>query len=61
MLKFCKSILKKVSFDPNLFKKELAKSTKWLNKQELSSLKIWALGYFTHYKQIIQEVFDSLS
>ena len=32
MLKFCKSILEKVSFDPILFKKELSKSTKWLTK-----------------------------
>jgi hypothetical protein len=54
-------VLKKVSFDPRLFRKELTKSTRWLNKKELSKLKVWALGYFSHYKQIIQEVFDSLS
>ena len=29
-----------VSFDPSLFKKELAKSAKWLNKQEMRNLKI---------------------
>ncbi len=61
MLKFSKNILRKVSFDPSLFKKELAKSTKWLNKKEMGSLKIWALTYFSHYKQNILEVFDSLS
>lgn len=61
MLKFSKKILKKVSFDPSLFKKELAKSAKWLNKQEMRNLKIWALTYFAHYKESILEVFDSIS
>ena len=61
MLKFCKSILEKVSFDPELFKKELYKSKRWLTNQELIKLKIWALSAFAHYKQIILEVFDSLS
>ena len=61
MLKFCKSVLEKVSFDPKLFRKELMKATRWLNKKELSKLKVWALGCFSHYKQTIQEVFDSLS
>jgi hypothetical protein len=61
MLKFCKHILRKVSFDPKLFKKELAKSTKWLNKKEITSLKVWALTYFAHYKHSILEVFDALS
>jgi hypothetical protein len=44
MLKFCKSVLEKVSFDPQLFRKELMKATRWLNKKELSKLKVWALG-----------------
>ena len=61
MLKFYKSILEKVSFDADLFKKELRKSTKWLTKKELSNLKIWTLSAFTQYKQIIKEVFDSIS
>ena len=61
MLKFYKSILEKVSFDKELFRKELSKSKKWLTKNELSKLKIWALSAFTHYKQIILEVLDSIS
>ena len=61
MLMFSKNILRKVSFDPSLFKKELAKSTRWLNKQEMGILKVWALTYFAHYKQSILEAFDSLS
>ena len=53
MLNFSKKILKKVSFDQALFKKELTKSIRWLNKQEIVALKIWALTSFTQYKHII--------
>ena len=61
MLEFSKKILSKVSFDKNLFKKELSKSIRWLNKKEVLSLKIWALTTFTQYKNITREVFDKLS
>ena len=61
MLNFCKKILNKVSFDPRLFKKELAKSTKWLSKKDLANLKIWALTYFANYRLIIKDVFDNFS
>ena len=61
MLEFSKKILSKVSFDKNLFKKELSKSIRWLNKKEVLSLKIWALTTFTQYKNITREVFDKIS
>jgi len=61
MLEFSKKILSKVSFDKNLFRKELQKSAMWLNKKELISLKIWALTTFSQYKHTILEVFDRLS
>ena len=61
MLEFSKKILSKVSFDKKLFKKELSKSIKWLNKKEVLSLKIWALTTFSQYKNITREVFDKLS
>jgi len=61
MLEFSKKILKKVSFDPGLFKKELYKSSRWLNKKELTHLKLWALAAFSNYKNIIIEVFDSIT
>tara|TARA_B100000287_G_scaffold408145_1_gene434209 strand:+ start:26 stop:211 length:186 start_codon:yes stop_codon:yes gene_type:complete len=61
MLNFSKKILKKVSFDQALFKKELTKSIRWLNKQEIVALKIWALTSFTQYKHIILEVFDQIA
>jgi len=61
MLEFSKRILRKVSFDKNLFRKELRKSTVWLNKKEVITLKIWALTTFSQYKNTILEVFDKLS
>ena len=61
MLEFSKKILCKVSFDKNLFRKELRKSTMWLNKKEVITLKIWALTTFSQYKNTILEVFDKLS
>ena len=61
MLEFTKKILKKVSFDKILFRKELAKSMRWLNRQEVLTLKIWALTTFSQYKNTILEVFDQMS
>jgi len=61
MLEFSKKILRKVSFDKNLFRKELRKSTMWLNKKEVITLKIWALTTFSQYKNTILEVFVKLS
>ena len=61
MLEFSKKILSKVSFDKTLFKKELSKSARWLSKQEVLTLKIWALSTFSQYKNTILEVFDQIS
>lgn len=61
MLEFRKKILSKVSFDKDLFKKELKKSIKWMNKKELLHLKIWSLITFSQYKKIIIDVFDRIS
>ncbi|MAX05281.1 MAG: hypothetical protein CMD19_02325 [Flavobacteriales bacterium] len=61
MLEFSKKILSKVSFDKNLFKKELSKSIRWLTKKEVLTLKIWALTTFAQYKNIILEAFDQIS
>ncbi len=61
MLEFSKKILRKVSFDKVLFKKELFKSIGWLNKKEVLKLKIWALITFSQYKITILEVFDQVS
>ena len=61
MLEFTKQILSKVSFDKTLFKKELSKSARWLSKEEVITLKIWALTTFSQYKNTILEVFDQIS
>ena len=61
MLEFSKKILGKVSFDKNLFRKELHKCATWLNNKEGISLKIWALATFSQYKNTILEVFDQIS
>ena len=58
MLEFSKKILQKVSFDKKLFAKELQKSAKWIAKNEVAGLKVWALTTFTHHKDTIIEVFD---
>ncbi|MAZ54855.1 MAG: hypothetical protein CMP55_03520 [Flavobacteriales bacterium] len=59
MLRFCKIILEKVSFDKNLFRKELKKSTHLVNKNEQIALKIWCLTTFANYKDIILDVFEN--
>lgn len=41
MLHYCQLILKSVSFDKKLFKKEYRKSLRWLSPLEAVSLKIW--------------------
>ena len=61
MLEFSKKILSKVSFDKDLFKKELKKSTQWMSKKELNLLKIWSLTSFSQYKKVIIDVFDTIS
>tara|TARA_Y100000746_G_C15085942_1_gene278089 strand:- start:180 stop:365 length:186 start_codon:yes stop_codon:yes gene_type:complete len=61
MLEFSKKILRKVSFDKNLFRKELSKSISWLTKKEILTLKIWTLTTFSQYKNTILEVFDQIS
>ena len=61
MLEFSKKILRQVSFDKNLFRKELSKSISWLTKKEILTLKIWTLTTFSQYKNTILEVFDQIS
>jgi len=59
MLDYVKTILIKVSFDQNLFKKELEKSLQWLEAEEILKLKDWVVEKFNHmYKDIISDVFS---
>lgn len=41
MLEYMKVILRKVSFDRSLFRKEYRKSLNWLSKNEVNELKSW--------------------
>ena len=61
MLEFSKKILQKVSFDKKLFRKELQKSARWISKNEMITLKVWALTTFAQYKDTILDVFDQVS
>jgi argininosuccinate lyase len=59
MLELSKQILQKVSFDRELFKKELRKSIAWINPNERSDLKEWCLTTFGMvYQDLILDVFD---
>ncbi|MFT5970392.1 MAG: putative NAD/FAD-binding protein [Flavobacteriales bacterium] len=62
MLEFSKVILKKVSFDTDLFRKELIKSISWLSVTESKQLKSWCLTYFgIGYHQTIMDVFNTIT
>jgi hypothetical protein len=60
MLELSKKILQKVSFDRQLFKKELRKSLNWVKPSERVLLKTWCLATFgATYRDVILEVFES--
>ena len=61
MLEFSKTVLRSVSFDKSLFKKELRKSAMWLSKRDMLKLKIWALATFSQHNYIIIDVFEKIS
>jgi len=58
MLEYTKTILHKVSFSGELFRKELKKSLHFLKKEEVIMLQIWCLvSYNEKYGDIIRDVF----
>lgn len=59
MLELTKKILVRVSFDPQLFQKELSKAIKWMtDSEEIQRLRDWCLNEFgTVYPSIIQKAF----
>ena len=57
MLDYVKLILEKVSFDQQLFEKELRKSISQLVRDELEELKKWCYEKFGHYLHIIKKCF----
>lgn len=51
-------VLQGVSFNHDLFKKELKKSLRWLGANEADKLKQWVLvNYLSTHKSVIAEVF----
>ena len=59
MLEVTKKILKEVSFDRQLFQKELSKSLRWMtSKEELKRLQEWCISEFgSVYPLIIRNTF----
>jgi len=61
MLELQKIVLQQVSDHKELFKKELLKSLKWLNSEEIILLKEWVLNQFSYrYRDVINETFYSI-
>ena len=63
MLNYCKKILKGVSFDKELFEKELKKAVKKLVLVDyVLVLRKWRMRkYGNNYKQIIENVFNEFN
>ncbi len=60
MLEYSKTVLEKVSFDRELFRKELEKSKRVLKEDEVQMLIKWCRLSFTEkYPDILGEVFDN--
>jgi hypothetical protein len=57
MFEYTKQILTKVSFDKNLFRKELTKAMRILKKDERRLLKIWCVATFAAYTDVMLDVF----
>jgi len=59
MLELTKKILTKVSFDAQLFKKELDKALKWItDAEEIKKFKDWCITEFgSKYPTIIKSAF----
>lgn len=59
MLTMIKSVLSKITFDMTLFEKELKKSIKWLNADEIQQLKEWCYDQFNsqQYSSVLERCF----
>ena len=63
MIEYAKIILPKVCFSRELFRKELAKSVKWVeNPTDLNELREWCDENFGEmYPEILNEVFSTVA
>lgn len=58
MLELQMLVLQKISADKKMFRKELIKSMKWLNAQEIAKLEIWVKeNFWETHKDEINEAF----
>lgn len=62
MFEYTKEILVKVSFDRNLFQKELKKAIKWLQREEKNLLRLWCISTFGNmYLDVITDTFKNVA
>lgn len=62
MLDYSKKVLEKVSFNQELFEKELKKTLQWLNEQEADVLMRWCSHRFgAQYAEILNKTFAYLN
>lgn len=58
MLEYCKTILEKMTFDRNLFRKELEKALVYLQEDEKGSLRDWCYQTLpTEFHCILKKIF----
>ena len=59
LLELQQLVRRSISDNPELFRKELIKSIKWLEPDDVYKLKYWLLDYFLDsHEHIIKEVFN---
>ena len=62
MLEHQKLLLEKLSYDKELFRKEIVKSFKWLRSYEIISLHKWLKeNYGRTHADVIQEIFEFIA
>lgn len=62
MIEYAKTILPRVSFSAELFRKELLKCIGWMKPGELHELKQWCHGMFSkQFPDILKEAFANIA
>ena len=61
MLKYCKIILEKVSFDRELFERELIKAIGYIHPSEVKELLQWSkITFGKYFSEVISRIEDCL-
>jgi len=62
MLEYAKTILPRISFSNELFRKELTKCIGWIEPDEIDELRRWAYDTFEEqFPEILEEVFAGVA